>query len=153
MDIRPYPIPSEMTYFDIIAVKLKKNKKKTPSKDIVSSGLVSRLCSQTQDQETDKVNVGLNCFMQSWRGIEITLPGLTKYCFEMTWEANDCLQMSEKCTVSSYGGFIPDIFARVLSFGASKNNTCFNFASHKTTVHNTESLVNPKWSRCDILKS
>lgn len=27
---------------------------------------MSRLCSQTQDQETDKVNVGLNCFMQSW---------------------------------------------------------------------------------------
>lgn len=91
--------------------------------------------------------------MQSWRGIEITLPGLTKYCFEMTSEANDCLQMSEKCTVSSYGGFDPDIFARVLSFGASKNNICFHFASHKTTAHNTESLVNPKWSRCDILQS
>lgn len=29
MDIRPYPIPSEMTYFDIIAVKLKKKKKPT----------------------------------------------------------------------------------------------------------------------------
>lgn len=151
MDIRPYPIPSEMTYFDIIAVKLKKKQKKNTIKGycFIRAGV------QTVQPDARSGDRQGQCwpklFYAIMVGIEITLPGLTKYCFEMTWEANDCLQMSEKCTVSSYGGFIPDIFARVLSFGASKNNLCFHFASHKTTAHNTESLVNPKWSRCDIL--